>query len=200
MCSATDRPSVKGVFTRVPSSCSACSCSLRGGRPIAPSALPPRTTHVDEPELIRSRLATGEAPPLADALPAEIGVFVSAHTHAPSLAEFDRPSGPQGAVVNSGCWLRQLQPLPAQLGAPPVFVCRFVQTHVRVDRHNNETQVELWEHPRPLTQQLRVAERPAVAGRLPAEPHADAAPRVRARTTIDQRLIEEFDTTTGERQ
>jgi UDP-2,3-diacylglucosamine pyrophosphatase LpxH len=140
---------------------------------------------VDEAELIRSRLTTGQPPPLADPLPAEIDVFVSGHTHAPSLTQFDRPSGHRGVVVNSGCWLRQLQPLPARLGAPPVFVSRFVQTHVRVYRDNRTTQVELWEHPRPSAQRLRVAERIAVAGRLPAEPEADASPRVRARATVE---------------
>jgi hypothetical protein len=102
------------------------------------------------------------------------------------LNHFARPTGGQGAVVNSGCWLRQLQPVPARLGVPAAFVSRFVQTHVRVYRDNETTQVELWEHPRPATQRLRVAERLAVAGRLPAEPDADVAPRVRARTSIEQ--------------
>jgi hypothetical protein len=96
-----------------------------------------------------------------------------------------RPTGQQGAIVNSGCWLRQLQHLPALLGVPPVFVSRFVQTHVRVYRDNQTTQVELWEHPRPVQQRLRFAERLAVAGRLPAEPASRASPRVRARTSVE---------------
>ena len=68
---------------------------------------------------------------------------------------------------------------------PPVFVSRFVQTHVRVYRDNQTTHVELWEHPRPVTQRLRAAERLAVGGRLPAEPDARASPRVRARTAVE---------------
>jgi UDP-2,3-diacylglucosamine pyrophosphatase LpxH len=145
-----------------------------------------RLRHVDEPAEIRRRLEAGEPPPLADPLPAAVGVFVSGHTHAPALTHFRGPTGLQGAMVNSGCWLRQLQPLPARLGVPAVFVSRFVQTHVRVYRDQQTTQVELWDHPRPATQRLRVAERLAVAGRLPAQPAADEAPRVRARTSIEQ--------------
>jgi hypothetical protein len=55
---------------------------------------------------------------------------------------------------------------------PSVYVSRFVQTHVRVYRDDQTTHVELWEHPRPVTQRLRAAERVAVAGRLLAEPDA----------------------------
>lgn len=143
--------------------------------------------HADEAELIRSRLETGQRPPLASALAAEVGVFVSGHTHAPSLTHFRGPTGRQGAIVNSGCWLRQLQPVPARLGVPPVFVSRFVQTHVRVYRDNQTTQVELWERERPVTQRLRAAERLAVAGRLAPEPDAGASPRVRARTTVENK-------------
>jgi hypothetical protein len=145
-----------------------------------------RFRHVDEPAQIRRRLETGEPPPLADPLPAAVGVFMSGHTHAPALTHLDRPTGGRGAVVNAGCWLRQLQPIPARLGVPAVFVSRFIQTHVRVYRDNQTTQVELWEHPRPVTQRLRVAERLAVAGRLPAEPDPHESPRVRARTSIEQ--------------
>jgi hypothetical protein len=70
---------------------------------------------------------------------------------------------------------------------PPVFVSRFVQTHVRVYRDNQTTQVELWERERPVTQRLRAAERLAVAGRLALEPDAGASPRVRARTTVENK-------------
>jgi hypothetical protein len=116
--------------------------------------------------------------------PLKSGVFVSGHTHAPSLTAFEAPTGRQGAIVNSGCWLRQLHPVPARLGAPPVFVSRFVQTHVRIYRDNGTIQVELWEHPRKSPRRLRVAEWLAVAGRLPAEPDDDAPPRVRERTSV----------------
>jgi UDP-2,3-diacylglucosamine pyrophosphatase LpxH len=140
-----------------------------------------------EPEQIRSRLETGRSPPLGDVLSSEteIGAFVSGHTHAPALTQFDAPSGRRGVIVNSGCWLRQLHPVRARLGVPPVFVSRFVQTHVRVYLAGGAIQVELWEHPRPCAQRLRVAERLAVAGRLPAEPDASASPRVRAQASVD---------------
>jgi UDP-2,3-diacylglucosamine pyrophosphatase LpxH len=133
---------------------------------------------------IRGRLERGEAPPLADGLPGEISVFVSGHTHAPSLAEFDGPAGTRGALVNSGCWMRQLQPVTAHLRAPAVFASRFVQTHVRVYRDPAGIQVELWEHPRPSPQRLGVAERVAIAGRLPPEPDRDSWRQVRARTAV----------------
>ncbi|HEY9378865.1 MAG TPA: metallophosphoesterase, partial [Jiangellaceae bacterium] len=116
----------------------------------------------DEAELIRSRLESGQPPPLGGDLAVDVGVFVSGHTHAPALTHFDGPTGHRGAVVNSGCWLRQLQPVPAHYGAPPVFVSRFVQTHVRVYWAGGAIQVELWEHPRPARQRLRVVERLAV--------------------------------------
>jgi UDP-2,3-diacylglucosamine pyrophosphatase LpxH len=138
----------------------------------------------DEAELIRTRLETGERPPLAGDFSGEIGVFISGHTHAPALTQFQGPTGQEGVVVNSGCWLRQLQPTPARLGAPPVFVSRFVQTHVRVFRDEGAIAVELWEHPRPSAQRMRVAERLAVVGRFPGEPEDDAPPRVRAQARV----------------
>jgi hypothetical protein len=139
---------------------------------------------IDEPELIRTRLEAGEPLPLGAALTGQVGVFVSAHTHAPALTQFHGPAGHRGAIVNSGCWLRQLQAVPARLGVPPVFVSRFVQTHVRVFRADGPTQVELWEDSRPSSQRLRLAERLAIAGRLPAEPDGDSPPRVRARSRL----------------
>jgi hypothetical protein len=94
---------------------------------------------VDE---IRRGLERGDPPPLGEEAAGEICVFVSGHTHAPSLTHF----GQAGALVNSGCWLRQLQPIAARFGAPPVFFSRFVQTHVRVYRTTVGLEVELWEH------------------------------------------------------
>jgi predicted phosphodiesterase len=135
-------------------------------------------------EEIRTRLERGEPPPLARELRGEVGVFVSGHTHAPSLTGFDGGGGWRGALVNSGCWLRQLQPVGARLGAPPVYVGRFVQTHVRVFRGPEETEVELWEHPRPAPQRLRLAERLAAVGRMPAEPDPETPPRVLARMSV----------------
>jgi uncharacterized membrane protein len=84
-------------------------------------------------EILR-RLESGQSPPLGDDLRGEIAVFASGHTHAPSLVEFDTPTGSHGAAVNSGCWLRQAHPVPAHLNAPAVFVPRFVLTYARVHR------------------------------------------------------------------
>lgn len=133
---------------------------------------------------IRRRLEHGSRPPLADELVGEIVVFVSGHTHAPSLTEFAARSGGRGVLVNSGCWLRQLQPLPAHLRGPHVFVGRFVQTHVRIHRGQDGTEVELWEHPRPSRERLPLTERIAVTGRMPARAGEGSEPRVRARRTI----------------
>jgi UDP-2,3-diacylglucosamine pyrophosphatase LpxH len=138
----------------------------------------------DEAAQIRSRLESGQPPPLAGDVTAPVTVFVSGHTHAPALTDFAGPSGQQGAIVNSGCWLRQLQPVSAHFGAPHVFVSQFVQTHVRVYWGDGAIQVELWEQPRPAPQRLRAGERLAVAGRLPAQPGRGTSPRVRARTSV----------------
>jgi len=128
---------------------------------------------------IRKRLERHEPPPLREEEEGEIGVFVSGHTHAPALGHF----GHDGVVVNSGCWLRQLHPVQAHLGTPPVFVSRFVQTHVRVYRSPTGLEVELWEHPRPALQRLLFAERLAILGRRPKEPGNAEAPRIQARST-----------------
>jgi UDP-2,3-diacylglucosamine pyrophosphatase LpxH len=143
-----------------------------------------RPEHATAVELIRSRLESGEPPPLAGALAADIAVFVSGHTHAPSLTEFKGRSGRRGVIVNSGCWLRQLQSLRTHLRAPKVFASRFVQTHARIVRDRGSTRVELWEHPRPCAQHFRWAERLAVAGRLPAGPEEGAPPRVLASQSV----------------
>ena len=135
-------------------------------------------------DLIRRRLEGGLPPPLGDGLRGEIAVFVSGHTHAPSLVEFDTPTGARGAAVNSGCWLRQSHPVRAHLRAPSVFVSRFVFTHARVYRRAAGIEVELWEHPRPYRQNVLAVERLAVAGRLPAEPADSASPRIRTRATV----------------
>jgi Calcineurin-like phosphoesterase len=136
---------------------------------------------------IRDRLERRDPPPLGRDLVGDICIFVSGHTHAPSLTRFNSGSGLHGAIVNSGCWLRQLQPVAARLGAPPVYVGRFVQTHVRLSRGSEGIEVELWEHPRPSPQRLRAVERLAIAGRLPREQGEDRSPRVRARTTVRSR-------------
>jgi UDP-2,3-diacylglucosamine pyrophosphatase LpxH len=144
----------------------------------------PEATTDSTVEQIRSMLESGEPPPLGRNLDGKIGVFVSGHTHAPSMTSFAGPDGSPGTQVNSGCWLRQLQPVDAHLGAPPVYIGRFVQTHVRVRREGAGIEVELWEDPRPAPQSLRVAERLAATGRLPPEPDPDEGPRVRERVSV----------------
>jgi hypothetical protein len=74
--------------------------------------------------------------------------------------------------------------MKAHFRAPAVFVNVFVQTHVRVFLRNGALSVELWEHPRPSRQAVRVAERLAIAGRLPEEPPANSPPRVRAAASV----------------
>ncbi|HEV2743281.1 MAG TPA: hypothetical protein VGV91_09010, partial [Rubrobacter sp.] len=113
----------------------------------------------------------------------EIDVFVSGHTHAPALTRVPRDAGEGAVVVNSGCWLRQLRPVPARFGGPPVYVPGFVQTHARVYLEDARIRAELWEHPKPAPRRLRAAERLAVLGRLPAQPAPAAVPRVSARGT-----------------
>lgn len=144
------------------------------------ASAPLRPSEVD---IIRKRLADGVVPPLARDLAGRIAVFVSGHTHAPGLAEIDGPDS-KIVVVNSGCWLRQLQPIRAHFHAPQVFFNRFVQTHVRVSRTGNGIAVELWERPRPVGQAMRLVERLAIAGRLPPDPASGARPFVRARAEV----------------
>lgn len=133
---------------------------------------------------IRAHLEAGRPPPLAGELSGAIAVFVSGHTHAPSLTGFDAGGGSRGALVNSGCWLRQLQPVAAHLSAPHVFVGRFVQTHVRVYRSGERVQVELWERPRPAPERPPLAERIAIAGRGSRAPDEHRPPRVSARAAV----------------
>lgn len=131
---------------------------------------------------IRDFLQTDANPPMRrDICGREIDVFVSGHTHAPSLSHLARETGDGAVIINSGCWLRQLRPVPAHLGGPPVFVPRFVQTHARVYLGDSEVRAELWEHPKPALQRLRTAERLAVLGRLSSQPATDTKPEVSVR-------------------
>ena len=140
-------------------------------------------------QAIRRLLEGGEPPPMAgDPSGPAPAVFVSGHTHAPALSELATADGRRTVLANTGCWLRQLQPVPAWLGAPPVFVPAYVHTHVRVRSSPGGVTVELWEHPRPAERPLRWIERAAVAGRLPPPPPPAAAPRLLARqVAADQR-------------
>jgi hypothetical protein len=150
--------------------------------------LPDRQEGEPEPTVavIRDRLESDRPPPLAVASSLDVGpaVFVDGHTHAPSLTRFRRLRGGYGAQVNSGCWVSRLKPVKARLGAPAVFLSRFVQTHVRGSRRAGEIDVELWEHPRGHRQRLGLAERLVAWARISREPRADLAPRVRDQAAI----------------
>jgi len=131
---------------------------------------------------IRQLLEDGRPPPMAGNLSRlEIAVFVSGHTHAPAISELARADGRTTVIVNTGCWLRQLRPVNARLGAPPVFVPAFVHTHVRVRPGQGGVAVELWEHPKPAERRLPWIERAAIAGRMPSQPPIAAEPRLVAR-------------------
>jgi UDP-2,3-diacylglucosamine pyrophosphatase LpxH len=134
---------------------------------------------------IRELLEDDRAPPMAGtASPMEITVFVSGHTHAPAMSELARADGRRTVIVNPGCWLRQLQPIEARLGAPPVFVPTFVHTHVRVRSGQDGLAVELWNHPKPVERHLPWIERVAIAGRAPSQPPPDAQPQLVARDVV----------------
>ncbi|ABG04276.1 hypothetical protein Rxyl_1312 [Rubrobacter xylanophilus DSM 9941] len=115
--------------------------------------------------------------------PERIDVFVSGHTHLPSL-EVLQDGERRRVVANSGCFLRQLQPVAPLTREPPVFVSRFVLTHVRVFARDGRLRVELWEHPKPAAQRLGRLERLLAAGRLPPQPDPEAGPRVRAAAAV----------------
>ena len=104
-------------------------------------------------------------PNVRDVAYRDIDVFVWGHSHAPSLTVLEREAD-TAIAANTGCWLRQLQPVRAHLRAPPIFVSRFVLTHVRVRRVDGGLQTELWEHARQAPQRLLWPERLAILGRL----------------------------------
>ncbi len=112
--------------------------------------------------------------------PTTVDVFISGHTHLPSLEEIERPDGRRVVVANSGCWLRQLQPISPRLKGPPVYVSKFVLTHVRVYVRDASLRVELWEQPKPARQSLSRLERLLSWGRRPPQPPPNAEPRVRS--------------------
>jgi hypothetical protein len=117
----------------------------------------------------------------------ELAVFVSGHTHAPASSTLVRADGRVTVIVNTGCWLPQLQPVDALLGAPPVFVATFVHSHARVRAGQDGLTVELWDQPRPAGRRLPWIERAAIAGRLPHQPPPDAGPRLLARQVVAAR-------------
>jgi hypothetical protein len=91
-------------------------------------------------------------------------------------------------LVNPGCWLRQLHPVQARLGAPEVFVPVFVQTHVRVQRTKEGVTVELWDRPRPAPSTLSWIERAAIAGRIPKPVRPATTPRLLDRQLVTTRM------------
>ena len=136
-------------------------------------------------EKIRAVLK-GEAPlPMSSfERPTAIDVFVSGHTHLPSLVELEKQDGRHAVMVNSGCWLRQLQPIVPHLKGPPVFVSRFVLTHARVFVQDSSLRVDLWEHPKPAGQSLTRTERLLSWNRRPPQPPPHSKPRVRKAFTL----------------
>ncbi|HYO31179.1 MAG TPA: metallophosphoesterase [Thermomicrobiales bacterium] len=134
---------------------------------------------------IRTLLDSDRPPPMGGGLTGrEIAVFVSGHTHAPALEKIVRDGAGPALAVNTGCWLRQLRPVAAHFGTPPVFVSSFVLTHARVSLDRTGIRVELWEHPRPASRRLRLAERIVTLGRLLPQLPATAGPRVVASATL----------------
>jgi UDP-2,3-diacylglucosamine pyrophosphatase LpxH len=150
---------------------------------VSPGGRPRYSPAEASQDQIRTILKGQRRPPMNHALdPTTIDVFVSGHTHLPSLAE--RPDGKRGVMVNSGCFLRQLQPVSPHLKGPPVFVSKFVLTHVRVFVQEGVIRVELWEQPKPARQRLSRIERFLSWGRRPPQPSAGSKPRVQASATV----------------
>jgi UDP-2,3-diacylglucosamine pyrophosphatase LpxH len=138
---------------------------------------------------IREALDADHTLPLAGTVSGrQVAVFVSGHTHAPALSAVARPGGTAVVVANTGCWLRQLQPVKPWLDAPPVYVPVFVRSHVRVRAGDGGITVELWNHPSPTEWRLPWIERAAIAGRGPARPSVDTGPVLVAQHTVADRL------------
>jgi UDP-2,3-diacylglucosamine pyrophosphatase LpxH len=134
---------------------------------------------------IRAILGGETQPPMDPSIdPTTIDVFISGHTHLPSLVEAERPNGRHSVMVNSGCFLRQLQPVTPHLKGPPVFLSKFVLTHVQVYAQAEQLCVELWNQPKPAKQSLTRIERLLSRGRQPTQPSPNAKPRVMASATV----------------
>jgi hypothetical protein len=133
---------------------------------------------------IEAILRGEERPPMNPSLdPTTIDVLVSGHTHLPSFEEVETPEG-RALMANSGCWLRQLQPVSPHLKGPPVFVSKFVLTHVRVCAQDAQLRAELWEQPKPARQRLTRLERLLSWRRRPSQPPAGSKARVEASGTV----------------
>jgi len=146
----------------------------------------PRYSPAEAAQMRIRRILYGNASsPMNPSLdPTTIDVFVSGHTHLPSLEEVERQDGKDAVMVNSGCWLRQLQPVSPHLKGPPVFVSKFVLTYVLACVRDGELCVELWEHPKPARQRLSRIERLISWRRRPSQPPPGSEPMIRARATV----------------
>jgi UDP-2,3-diacylglucosamine pyrophosphatase LpxH len=154
-------------------------------RAVSPGGTPHYSPAEASQKRIRAVLAGEARPPMDPAFdPTTADVFVSGHTHLPSLAEMERPDGSKAVLVNSGCFLRQLQPITPRLKGPPVFVSKFVLTHVRVFAQGEKLRVELWQQPKPAGQTLTRIERLVSIGRRPPQPPAGAKLRLVASATV----------------
>ncbi len=136
-------------------------------------------------EKIRAILKGNERPPMNSSLdPTTVDVFVSGHTHLPSLSELERTAGRRAVMINSGCFLRQLHPVAPHLKGPPVFVSKFVLTHVRVFVQEGVLNTELWEQPKPAQQRLSRIERLLSWRQRPQGPPPGSKPHPRASATL----------------
>ncbi len=154
-------------------------------RAVSPGGTPHYSPAEASQKRIKAVLAGEARPPMDPAFdPTTADVFVSGHTHLPSLAEMERTDGSKSVLVNSGCFLRQLQPITPRLKGPPIFVSRFVLTHVRVFAQGEKLRVELWEQPKPAGQTLTRIERLVSIGRRPPQPPAGAKPRLVVSATV----------------
>jgi UDP-2,3-diacylglucosamine pyrophosphatase LpxH len=154
-------------------------------RAVSPGGTPHYSPAEASQKKIRAILAGVARPPMDPSFdPTTADVFVSGHTHLPSLAETERPDGSRAVLVNSGCFLRQLQPIAPRLKGPPIFVSKFVLTHVRVFAQEGRLRVELWEQPKPAGQTLTRIERLVSFGRRPPQPPAGSKPRLVASATL----------------
>jgi hypothetical protein len=154
-------------------------------RAVSPGGSPHYSPAESSQNSIKAVLAGEARPPMDPEFdPTTADVFVSGHTHLPSLAETERPDGSKAVLVNSGCFLRQLQPITPRLKGPPIFVSKFVLSHVRVFAQEELLRVELWEQPKPAGQTLTRIERLVSIGRRPRQPPAGAKPRLVASATV----------------
>jgi hypothetical protein len=132
---------------------------------------------VTKPQEVEALVKENGPFPMLEGGKTSIDVFVSGHTHAPDLKEIESSDGSKVAMVNSGCWLRQLQPVGSHLRWPPVFVSKFVLTYVRVSVRASTLRVELWERPKAATNHLTRTEKLAAWGKMPDQPDTNAKPR-----------------------